>query len=382
MTAFRLHAALRLCLLVACGRALAADAAPLNSREVHADGSITFRLRDPNAKKVEVHVANIPDNLPLALRDGTWSVTTPPLDPSLYWYNFIVDGRTQLDPVNPEVYPNLAYLNSFVAVTGKGPLPWVERDVPHGTVHHHFYTSKIVRGLPGGNSEFLVYTPPGYDPHAAPYPVLYLLHGYGETAASWTFEGHANAILDNLLSEGRARPMIVVMPFGYGDMSVLPNNWDAKIAENDRLFGRVLTEEVIPAVESTYHVSSDRRSRAIAGLSMGGLQSLEIGFNHPDLFAYVGGFSAAAAEYHDTPFAAALTPKSADYRLLWIGCGTQEIYKEGDKEADNLADNRKVEAMLRSRGFAVEEVPLPGMHTWKVWHECLNRFAPLLFREP
>ena len=103
-------------------------------------------------------------------------------------------------------------------------------------------------------------------------------------------------------------------------------------------------------------------------------------FNHPELFAYVGGFSASAAEYHDTPFAAALTPGSAGIRLLWFGCGTQEIFKDGGR--DNLVDNRKVEAVLRSRGFTVEDVPLPGMHTWKVWHECLNRFAPLLFREP
>jgi len=382
MTRLRLHAALHLCLALSCGRALAADTVPFNSHEVHPDGSITFRLQDPGAKKVEVYVANIPDNLPLTPKDGIWSVTTPPLDPSLYWYNFTVDGRTELDPANSEVYPNLAFLNSFVAVTGKGPLPWVERDVPRGTVHHHYYASRLVKGLPGGNSEFLVYTPPGYDPHAAPYPVLYLLHGYGETASSWTLEGHANVILDNLLSEGRARPMLVVMPFGYGDMSVLPDNWDAKIAENNSLFGRVLAEEVIPAVESAYHVARDRRSRAIAGLSMGGLQSLEIGFNRPDLFAYVGGFSAAAAEYHETPFAAALTPKSADLRLIWIGCGTQETFKHGDSIDDNLVENRKVEAVLRSRGFKVEEVPLPGMHTWKVWHECLNRFAPLLFREP
>jgi enterochelin esterase-like enzyme len=382
MNAPQLHSALHLCLLLACGTALAADPAPFNSREVHADGSVTFRLRDSGASKVEVYVANIPDNLPLVLKDGIWSVTTPPLDPSLYWYNFIVNGRAQLDPVNPEVYPNLSYLNSFVAVTGTGPLPWVERDVPHGTLHHHYYTSKLVKGLPGGHSDFLVYTPPGYDPSGAPYPVLYLLHGFGQTASNWTLEGHANVILDNLLSEGKARPMLVVMPFGYGDMAVLPGNWDAKIADNDRQFGRVLTEEVMPAVESAYHVEKDRGGRAVAGLSMGGLQSLEIGLNHPDLFAYVGGFSASAAEYHETAFAAALTPKSADLRLLWIGCGTQETYRQGDKVGDNLSDNRKLEEVLRSRGFTVEDVPLPGMHTWKVWHECLNRFAPLLFREP
>jgi enterochelin esterase-like enzyme len=375
-----LHAAF--CLFLACGGALAADSVPFDSHEVHPDRSITFRLRDTGAAKVEVNVANIPDNLPLVLKDGIWSVTTPPLDPSLYWYSFIVNGRSQLDPVNPEVYPNLAFLNSFVAVTGGRPLPWVERDVPHGTVHHHFYTSALVKGLPGGHSEYVVYTPPGYDPAGPPYPVLYLLHGLGQTASSWSLEGRANVILDNLISEGKARPMVIVMPFGYGDMSVLPDNWDAKIADNNLQFGRVLTEEVIPAVESGYHVERGRMGRAIAGLSMGGLQSLEIGFNNPQLFAYIGGFSASAAEYHDTPFTAALTPKAADLRLIWIGCGTQELFKEGGKVGDNLVNNRKLEATLRSRGFDVEDVPLAGMHTWKVWHECLYRFAPLLFRQP
>jgi len=375
-------AALHLGLALSGGVALAADPAPFNSHEVHADGSVTFRFTDAGAAKVEVSVANLPDPLPLSKADGIWSVTTPPLDPSLYWYTFLVNGRSQLDPVNPEVYPNLSFLNSFVAVTGTGPLPWVERDVPHGVVHHHRYTSKLVKGLPGGHSDYLVYTPPGYDPKGAPYPVLYLLHGFGQTASNWTLEGRANVILDNLLSEGKARPMLIVMPFGYGDMDVLPFNWDAKIADNNRQFARVFTEEVMPAVASAYNVARDRRGRAIAGLSMGGLQSLEIGLNHPDLFAYVGAFSASAAEFHDTPFTAALTPRAADFRLLWFGCGTGEIFKENGKVDDNLVDNRKIEADLRSRGFQVEDVPLPGMHTWKVWHECLNRFAPLLFREP
>lgn len=365
--------------VVACAAALADDPAPFNSHQVNADLSVTFRLRDSGAEKVEVYVANLPKNLPLVKRDGVWSVTTPALAPSLYWYNFLVNGQSELDPANSQVYPNLGYLNSFVEVAGKDPLPWVERAVPHGTLHHHFYTSRLVKGLPGGRSDYMVYTPPGYDPAAATtYPVLYLLHGFGQTASSWTLEGRANVILDNLYSEGRARPMVVVMPLCYGDMAVLPDHWDRLIAENNRQFVDVLLQEVMPAVESSYHVARDRRGRAVAGLSMGGLQALIIGFNHPELFASVGGFSASASDYHETAFAAALTPKAADFRLLWMGCGTHEI----DPDGDNLVDNRKLEATFRSRGFAPVDVSLPGMHTWLVWHECLNRFAPLLFREP
>ena len=365
--------------VVACAAALADDPAPFNSHQVNADLSVTFRLRDTGAAKVEVSVANLPDNLPMVKRDGVWSATTPPLAPSFYWYSFLVNGQAGLDPANGEVYPNLAYLNNFVEVAGKDPLPWVGRDVPHGALHHHLYTSRLVQGLPGGRSDYLVYTPPGYDPSAPePYPVLYLLHGFGQTASSWSNEGRANVIMDNLYSEGRARPMVVVMPLGYGNMAVLPDHWDALIADNNRLFMEVLVREVMPAVESAYRVSRDRRGRAVAGLSMGGLQSLVIGFNHPELFAYVGGFSASASDYHETAFAAALTPKAADFRLLWMGCGTREIFQDGD----NLVDNRKLEATFRSRGFSPVDVPLPGMHTWLVWHECLNRFAPLLFRGP
>ncbi len=361
--------------MLCLGRVLAADAAPFNSREVHPDSTVTFRLRDAGAKTVELYLANQPKNLPMVKADGIWSVTTPPLVPSLYWYSFVVNGQSQLDPANGEVYPNLAYLNSFVAVTGSGSPPWVERDVPHGTLHHHFYTSKLVKGLPGGHSDYLVYTPPGYDPKASvPYPVLYLLHGYGQTASSWTLEGRANAILDNLLSEGKAHPMVFVMPFGYGDMGVLPDQWDAKIADNNSQFAEVLMREVVPAVESAYNVGRDRRDRAIAGLSMGGLQALEIAFNHPDLFAYVGDFSGSAGNYLESPFAAALTPKAAGFRLLWVGFGTEET--------DDVPETAKLEAVLRARGFTVVDERFPGMHTWLVWHECLNRFAPLLFRDP
>lgn len=363
--------------LLAGATALAADPAAFNSHEVNPDSSVTFRMRDTGAGKVEVSVANLPQNLTMVKAGGVWSATTPPLAPSEYWYSFIVDGQTGLDPANPVVYPNLAYVDSFVAVPGKGPQPWVERDVPHGVIHHHLYTSHLVKGLPGGRSEFFVYTPPGYDPAAAePYPVLYLLHGFGQTAANWTLEGHANVILDNLLSEGRARPMVVVMPFGYGDMAVLPDHWDQKIADNNRQFTEVLIREVMPAAEASYRISRDRKGRAVAGLSMGGLQALILGFNHPELFAYIGGFSASASDYHETAFAAALTPQAADFRLLWIGCGTNEI----DSEGDNLVDNHKLEKVLAARGFAPVDVPLPGMHTWLVWHACLDRFAPLLFR--
>jgi enterochelin esterase family protein len=315
----------------------------------------------------------------MALRDGVWSATTPPQAPEIYWYNFNVDGIAGLDPQNGEVYPNLAFLNSFVTVPGHPPAIWEERDVPHGVVHHHYFASRLLRGRPGGRDDYVVYTPPGYDPgRPKPYPVLYLLHGFGQTAANWTLEGRAQVILDNLIAAAKAKPMILVMPFGYGDMAVLPDHWEGKIADNNTVFGEILLREILPRIEHDYHVARDRGGRAIAGLSMGGLQTLNLAFNHPEAFAYIGPFSASAADYHETPFAAALTPRQADFRLLWFGCGIHESDGTGD---DNLTENRKVEARLRARGFIVEEAPLPGMHTWMVWHECLNRFAPQLFAD-
>jgi hypothetical protein len=187
--------------------------APLVSPEVHADGSVTFRFRDPNAAKVEVWgdwgqtaVA------PMRKDDqGVWSVTIPTLTPDYYLYSFTADGVDVSDPSNHELTPNLLFSLNILHVPGSLSLPWEVNDVPHGVIHHHFYRSAVAQD----DRDYYVYTPPNYDSAAKKsYPVLYLLHGYSFDARSWSAEGHANVILDNLIAQGKAKPMLVVMPLG------------------------------------------------------------------------------------------------------------------------------------------------------------------------
>ena len=203
---------------------------------------------------------------------GMWVATSDPLAPDFYGYTFIADGVGLFDPSNHAVIPNFLYRASEVHIPGPPSLSWEIAAVPHGEIHHHFYKSKVV----GDDRGFFVYTPPGYDPRGQQtYPVLYLLHGYSDNANAWTEVGRANVILDNLIAQGKAKPMLIVMPLGYGEPKILePNSGafrDRSITDrNFDKFREALLSEVIPQVESAYLVKKDRDSRAIAGLSMGG----------------------------------------------------------------------------------------------------------------
>jgi enterochelin esterase-like enzyme len=364
--------------------ALGQEMASFQSHEVHPDGSITFRYKDAAAGKVVLHLDGAAE--PLALEkdsDGVWSVVTPPLAPEIYEYGFEVDGQLRLDPKNQTVIPNMVSLGNEVTVPSSVPQLWEAREVAHGVVHHHFYTSKVVSGLENGQSEYYVYTPPSYDPKRA-YPVLYLLHGWSDLANGWTAVGRANFIFDNLIAEGKAKPMLVVMPLGYGDMKFVNSGrsvWDdrAVIEHNLSLFSQSLLTEVLPQVEAEYHVSKKRNDRAIAGLSMGGMESLIIGLTHSDLFGWVGGFSSApTVERLDVERLdkkdqfAPLKRKSTALHLLWIACGTEDHL---------ITTNRQLVALLKGKDVPVTAIETPGMHTWQVWRDNLAHFAPLLFQE-
>lgn len=359
-------------------RALGQPAASFQSHEVHPDGTITFRYLDPAAGKVLLHLEGAGEPLPMEKdSDGVWSVVTPPLPPEIYGYVFKVDGRSQSDPKNPVTIPNLISVGNLVTVPGSVPQLWEARDVPHGVLHRHFYTSKVVSGLADGQSEYYVYTPPGYDPKKGKrYPVLYLLHGWSDMANGWIAVGQANFMFDNLIAAGKVKPMLVVMPLGYGDMKFVTSGdgvWDddATIDHNVSLFSQALLTEVLPRVESEYHVSRKRDDRAITGLSMGGLESLTVGLTHPELFGWVGGFSSALVGHREDEKLAALNGRTAAPHLLWIACGTE----------DHLTTpNRKFIAWLKSIGVPATAVETPGMHTWMVWRDNLAHFAPLLFQ--
>jgi enterochelin esterase-like enzyme len=356
---------------------LAAQAvAPFRSIEIHTDRTAAFSYKDAAATKVELFIDGLPKPVPME-KDaaGIWTATTQPLPPEIYDYHFEADGDFRLDPANPSTTINLVDIANQFTVPGDTPQPWEESNVPHGTLHHHIYASSTVLGLPQNQSRYYVYTPPGYDAKAKkPYPVFYLLHGWSDSDSGWAAVGRADLIFDNLLAEGKMKPMVVVMPLSYGDMSFIHNFnvWDdpAAIDHNTDLFIQALLTEVLPRVESEYHVSKNRNDRAIAGLSMGGLESLEIGLTHPSQFAWIGGFSSAIHNLNYTRKLASLDPHATDLRLLWIACGTEDSLIE---------PNRSFVAFLKTKDMPVTQVETPGFHAWTVWRDNLIHFTPLLF---
>ncbi len=350
---------------------------PIVSPEVHADGSVTFRLLSPHAQKVSVGLEGLKD--PLAMQkdeQGVWSVKTDVLPPDLYGYSFNVDGVHFLDPSNTEIKPNLMGLSNMVHVPGATPLAWEASDIPHGVIHHHFYKSSVV----GDNRDFYVYTPPGYDGNAnTRYPVLYLLHGYSDDASGWTAVGKANLIMDSLIAQGKAKPMIIVMTLGYGAPEIVhptpgssPFNNTALRDRNFNYFRTALIDEVIPAVDRTYKTDSSRDARAIAGLSMGGAESLLTGLNRPDKFSWVGAFSAGGlGDDFAADFPQLSATANSQYHLIWIACGTEDRL---------ITLNRKLVAWTKEKGVNVTPIETPGMHTWMVWRRNLIAFTPLLFQ--
>ena len=348
--------------------------ARLVSPEVHADRSVTFRFQAPNAVDVKLDLEGV-ETLPMHKDDqGVWSGTTAPLDPDYYGYSFIVDGVRSLDPVNPLLVPNLIDPGNAVHVPGPPSLPWEVNDVPRGEVHRHFYKSAVA----GDDRDYYVYTPPGYDPTANnTYPVLYLLHGFSDDASAWTAVGQANVILDNLIAQGKVKTMIVVMPLGYGTMEFVRMGWGSWDHPNLRdknltKFREALLTEVMPRVEGEYRIAKDRSSRAIAGLSMGGTESLLTGLNHLDKFAWIGAFSSGGIpDDLQTSFPSLDAKVNQQIRLLWIACGTED---------DLITKNRSFKQWLKSKNVQYTDIETPGQHTWMVWRRNLTEFAGLLFR--
>jgi enterochelin esterase-like enzyme len=345
---------------------------PYLSPEIHPDNTVTLRFRAPNAQKVDLVLEGAVTPMQQDT-DGLWTATTPVLTPEIYGYRFVVDGTPTLDPRNTDVRDNLQSLWSNLTISGTPPEPWELQSIPHGIVEHHFYTSQVVLGLPNNQSDYYVYTPPGYSAKdRRSYPVLYLLHGFSDAADGWSSVGKANFILDSLIGSGKAKPMIVVMTLGYGNMAVLkPGRTPALSSQSVDLFQKALLTEVIPQIETNYRVSKKREDRAIAGLSMGGHESLFIGLTHPELFAWIGTFS-AGLNPNNIAQLPSTTPQKANLRLLWMACGVDDAL---------LKPNRTVIATLKAEGLSVTAIETPGHHQWPVWRDNLIHFAPLLFQK-
>ncbi len=351
-----------------CARLVQAGDIPIVSPDVHPDRQVTFRVLAPKASDVRLWgdwmAPNTPE--PMSKDDrGVWSLTIPSIEPGLSIYTVTIDGVTTPDPVNPRVKLRARTSASLVSVPGNPPELWEARDVPHGQLTVHWSKSTCL----GDTRFFVVYTPPGYKPGASTrYPVLYLLHGSNDTPLGWSDVGKANFILDNLIAESRAKPMLIVMPWGHA----VP--FDAPQTNNNALFEQYLLQEVMPSVERDYHVKTDRTHRALVGLSMGGGQALQIGLGHLERFGSIGAFSAAVPSQFDERFKAVLeAPDSTNrkLKLLWIGCGRQDGAFDSNQSLSALLDRHSIHHV-----FAAEN----GRHNFAFWRRQLVEVAPLLFK--
>lgn len=359
--------------LVLC--ALPALAQPVVSPEVQSGGQVTFRLRAPEAKQVQL----ICEGVTYALQrdaQGVWAATIGPLGPDIYDYSFSVDGAHVLDAANPQIKYNLLNPENLLHVPGPNSLLWEINEVPHGELHKHSYRSHIGKD----QRSFIVYTPPGYEPQAkVRYPVLYLLHGYSDDATAWAGVGRANVILDNLIARGQARPMIIVMPLGYGTMQIVTNGWSHEIdpagwQRNLDRFSQILLREVMPQTEKLYPIINDREAHAIAGLSMGATESLMTGLNHSDRFAWVGSFSAGGLNTNYVSQFPSLNAEVDDkLRLLWISCG---------RDDERIETSKAFCKWLTDHNVNYTWVETPGGHNYQAWRRNLGEFAQLLFHEP
>lgn len=345
--------------------------AQVQSPEIHADGRATLRLASPNAEKVELLGDWRKPGETIELTkgdDGVWSVTVDPLEPGAYIYGFSVDGEAMPDPVNPAAKLRAAGVGSLLHIPGDPPALWEARDVPHGEVRILFEKSPV---LNGETRWMFVYTPPGYDQSSdRRYPTLYLLHGSNDTAAGWVMVGAANYILDNLIADGKAKPMIVVMPFGHA----VPYSDREGRARNTPLFERYLLEDVMPMIESRFRTVPGRDARALVGLSMGGGQSLAIGFRHLDLFSVIGAYSAAVPRDFEKQFAkqlAAPDKLNEQLTLLWFACGRDDRLFERSE---------KLSELLKAKGVKHTFDATEGVHNYAAWRKYLASTAPLLFR--
>jgi enterochelin esterase-like enzyme len=344
------------------------------SPEIHADRKVTFRLFAPKAS--EVILMGSPGileftkkPLPLERGDkGVWSLTIGPLPAGFYTYGYAIDGGLRMpDPTNPNLeLRRWGATSMFVVPDAQQKAVFESRPVPHGTVHVNFYDS------PNLNTQRMVYvyTPPGYESGKQKYPVLYLLHGNGQIEASWTWTGKANVILDNLIAEGKAKPMIVVMPYGHvaREIKTATSVPPAPGADAAAIEKEWLTA-VKPLVESKYRVSTDRKNRAIGGLSMGAAQSLSIGLHNLDQFSAIAAFSGGGnrAEWEKADPAALKKLK-----VIWLGCGTDDFAYNGVKAMDDL---------LTKHGVTHVWNPSAGGHSWPNWQVYLSKYAQLLFRD-
>lgn len=354
-------------------------------------GRVLIRFKAPEATKVRANFWSGPKIDMVKQEDGFWTVTTPSLAPGLHYYTLIIDGA-EVSDTGSQAFFGGGKFASAVEVPEPGSTYYSPQDVPHGQVREVWYYSKVT----GTWRHALVYTPPSYDAQSKErYPVLYLQHGGGEDETGWVRQGHANFILDNLIAAHRSKPMIIVMAYGYarragqqepdltgkgfGSPEMMKAMQDMAAAFEDDLI-----QVLIPYIDTNFRTLADRDHRAMAGLSMGGMQTFQVTFDHLDMFSYIGGFSGAAAPLVlgnrtldvKTDLNGALADPAAfskKVHLLWLGVGTEE-------PPMMLAGIQRLHKSLEEANVKHVYYESPGTaHEWQTWRRDLNDFAPRLF---
>ena len=360
--------------------------APVVSPEIHENKTVTFRLRAPKAVKVQVTgdflakgVADLVEN-----KEGVWEYTTPePLKPELYGYTFLVDGLKINDPSNVYMIRDVATITNVFIIGGERADLYKVNDVPHGTVSKVWYDSPSL----GMDRRLTIYTPAGYETSGKRYPVFYLLHGMGGDENAWSELGRATQILDNLIAQGKAEPMIVVMTNGNAALEAAPGEsslgWEKQptfqLPKTMEGSFEMHFPEVVKFVDKHYRTKANKKNRAIAGLSMGGFHSLHISKQYPDMFNYVGLFSAAimpgknatSLVYEDMEgkLATQFAKKPA---LYWIAIGKTDFLYKANVEYRKLLDEK---------GYPYEYFENEDGHIWRNWRIYLSEFAPKLFKQ-
>ena len=373
--------------------------APVNSPEVHADRRITFRIAAPQADKVRLSGGDIPGmgqgKEMTKDEKGVWEITIGPIDAGAYRYNFNVNGVTVIDPRNPSISESNNNVWSLVNVSGSENFD--TKNVPHGAVAAVTYYSTAL----GKFRRMHVYTPPGYESGKGKYPIFYLLHGAGDSDEAWTSVGRAGFILDNLIAAGKAKPMVMVMPAGHTSQNfrmappapTAPGGTPPPSPADE--FVKEFTTDIMPYAEKNYRVLLDRNSRAIAGLSMGGSQTLNIAMPNLEKFAYVGVYSSGLLSAftrapQGQPAAAGLPPISPageawvktnqaklddanlkkGLKLFWFATGKEDFL---------LGTTKSTLELFKKHGFNPTYQETAGGHTWINWRNYLTEFAPQLF---
>jgi enterochelin esterase family protein len=358
------------------------------SPEVQADQHVVFRILAPNAQAVKLAGSDIPGNGQGAAmtkgENGVWEVSMGPIDPGTYRYNFNVDGLAVIDPRNPSVSQSNNNVWSMVQVPGSDVQD--TKEVPHGAVASVTYYSTVLKKF----RRMHVYTPPGYELGSGKFPIFYLLHGAGDSDASWSTVGRAGFILDNLIASKKIKPMVVAMPAGHTSQTFAGRGAGGRGPNATDEFVQEFVTDIMPAVEKNYRVNTDRQHRAIAGLSMGGSQTLNIAIPHLDKFAYVGVFSSGligafgggragatpppppqGPTWEEQHTADLDNPAKKGLRLLWFSTG---------KDDGLISTTQRTVEMLKKHGFEPVFKESPGAHTWINWRNYLAEFTPQLFQ--